>query len=160
MEVVVRAAVVFVFLFFVTRVVGKRELGGMSSFELLLLVTMGDLVQQGVTQEDMSLTGAALAVGTFTILSVGFGYASFRWRRLRPVLEGAPVVIVRDGGFDGPALRAERMTEEEVLAGAREQGITDLADVDLGVLEPDGKLSFFTRRARSPRGTDDDRTPL
>ncbi len=90
MEVVFRAAVIYFFLWFITRVVGKRELGQMSAFELVLLVTMGDLIQQGVTQEDYSVTGAMLAVGTFALLMVAFAHLSWRFPRARPALEGCP----------------------------------------------------------------------
>ncbi len=90
MEIVYRAAAIYFFLWFITRVVGKRELGQMSAFELVLLVTMGDLIQQGVTQEDYSITGAMLAVGTFALLIVLFAYLSWRFPRSRPALEGLP----------------------------------------------------------------------
>ncbi|MGZ4650777.1 MAG: DUF421 domain-containing protein, partial [Kineosporiaceae bacterium] len=97
MEIVVRAAVLFLFLWLVTRGVGKRELAQLSAFELVLLVSMGDLVQQGVTQEDYSITGAVLAIGTFALLSVSLSYASWRFPGSRRVLEGRPTVVVRDG---------------------------------------------------------------
>jgi uncharacterized membrane protein YcaP (DUF421 family) len=143
MEILVRATVIFFFLWSLTRGMGKRELSQMTAFELLVLVTVGDLVQQGVTQEDMSLTGAVLAVGTFAFWSLVFAYLAFKFPRTRPVLEGVPVVIIRDGDVLAEFLAAERMTREEVMEAARNQGIDDLAKVKLGVLEPDGKLSFL-----------------
>ena len=145
MEVVVRAAVIWCVLFLLTRAMGKRELSEMTPFELLVLVTMGDLVQQGVTQEDFSVTGATLAVTTFGLLGVGTSYAAFRWRRLRPVLEGRPSVVVRDGELLTEVLRIERFTLDELHEAARGQGIADLADIRLGVLEPDGRFSFIKR---------------
>ena len=137
MEIVLRATVVYVFLFFITRVVGKRELGQMSAFELVLLVTMGDLIQQGVTQEDYSVTGAMLAVGTFALLIVFFSWASWRFPRTRPALEGLAVVVVQDGALREDVLRYERLSDTEVMEALREQGIDDLAKVRIGVLEPD-----------------------
>ena len=89
MEIVLRAAVIYVFLWIVTRVIGKKELAELSAFELVLIVTIGDLVQQGVTQEDMSVTGAMLAVGTIALLVVGTSYVGFRWR-------GSTRVMIRD----------------------------------------------------------------
>jgi uncharacterized membrane protein YcaP (DUF421 family) len=144
MEIVVRSAVIFFFLLVLTRGMGKKELSELSAFELLLLVTIGDLVQQGVTQEDMSLTGAMLAVGTIALLILMLSYAGFRWTRIRPLVEGIPVVIVREGRPVDRALRLERLTLEDVLASARQQGIGDLALVRVGILEPDGKFSFIT----------------
>ena len=150
MEVVVRAAVIYFFLWGVTRVIGKRELGQMSAFELVLLVTMGDLIQQGVTQEDYSVTGAMLAVGTFALLLVLFSWISWRWKASRPVLEGIPVVVVQDGVMLAAMMRYERLSDTELLEAAREQGIDDLATVSIGVLEPNGKFSFFTAQDHQP----------
>lgn len=145
MEVVIRAAVMFCFLWLVTRAVGKRELGQLSAFELVLLVTMGDLVQQSITQEDYSVSGGMLTVGTFALLSVSLSYASWRFPRSRKLLEGRPAVVVRGGEAQLEVMAAERMTLTELLEGARKNGIRDLRDVELAVLENDGALSFFSR---------------
>lgn len=144
MEIVVRATVVYFFLWLVTRGVGKRELAEMTAFELILLVTMGDLAQQGVTQEDMSVTGAMLAVGTMAFWIIVFAYATWRSSSaVRPVLEGLPVVIVRNGEPLDEILRVERVSLDEVKEEARQQGISQLSDIRLCVLEPDGKFSFL-----------------
>ena len=147
MEIVLRAAVMFAFLWLVTRAVGKRELGQLSAFELVLLVTMGDLVQQGITQEDYSVSGGMLTIGTFALLSVGLSYVSWRFPRSRPVLEGQPVVVVRSGEAQEEVLAYERLPVDDVLEAARREGIRDLAEVDLAVLETDGSISFFRRSA-------------
>jgi len=143
MDVVWRAAAIYLFLFVFTRALGKRELAEMSAFELIVLVTIGDLVQQGVTQEDFSMTGAVLAVSTFGFLALAGSYISFRFPRTRPALEGTPVVVVHNGAILEDVLRIERLSDDEVLEAARNQGITDLRDVRLGILEPDGKFSFL-----------------
>ncbi|HEX2119746.1 MAG TPA: YetF domain-containing protein [Acidimicrobiales bacterium] len=143
MEIIVRATVIYFFLWAVTRGVGKRELSEMTAFELILLVTMGDLIQQGATQEDMSLTGAVLAVGTLALWILVFAYLSWRFKGAQRALEGVPVIVVRDGRPLDDVLKIERLTLDEVREEARNQGITDLADIDLAVLEPDGKFSFM-----------------
>ncbi len=143
MDIVVRATVIFFFLYLLTRAMGKRELSQLSPVELILLVTIGDLVQQGVTQEDMSLTGNMLAVGTIGAWILILSYASYRWKRAGQALEGLPAIIVRDGELIAEAMRIERLTEEEVMGEAREQGIDDLAKVRVGILEVDGKFSFI-----------------
>jgi hypothetical protein len=153
MEVVFRAAVIYFFLWFITRVVGKRELGQMSAFELVLLVTMGDLIQQGVTQEDYSVTGAMLAVGTFALLMMSFAYLSWRFPRARPAFEGMPVVLVHDGVMQRDLMRAERLPDTELLEAMREQGIDDLSEVRVGILEPDGKSPSSRGRTTSRRWT-------
>lgn len=154
MELVYRAAVIYFFLWFITRVIGKKELGSMSPFELVLLVTMGDLVQQGVTQEDYSLTGSVLVIGTFALLLVLFSWVSFRFKRTRPALEGMPVVVVQDGAMRKEVMGYERLDEDELHEALREQGIADLAKVRYGVLEPDGKFSFITDDEHQPAPDD------
>lgn len=151
MEIVVRAAVMFVFLIVLTRAVGKKELTQLTAFELILMVTIGDLVQQGVTQEDQSLAGAFLAVSTIAVLIVALSYVEFRWHGTRRAIRGIPVVVVRNGEVVEPVLRLERLNIEELLEGAREQGIGDLAEVKLAVLEPDGSFSFI----KADGGSDD-----
>jgi uncharacterized membrane protein YcaP (DUF421 family) len=154
MQIVVRAAVVFAILYLITRVVGKRELSQMNAFELVLLIVMGDLIQQGVTQEDYSVTGATLAVGTFALLSVALSWLTWRFRRPRDVIDGVPTVIVRDGEIVMDVAHYERVPVDELLEAMREQQIRDVADVDLGVLEPDGRYSFFTRSGGQEGGGD------
>ncbi len=149
MEIIIRATVIYFFLWAVARGVGKRELSEMTAFELILLVTMGDLIQQGATQEDMSLIGAALSVGTLAMWILIFAYLSWKFRGLRPVLEGVPVVVIHHGKPLAEVLAIERLTLDEVCEAARNQGISDLADVRIGVLEPDGKFSFLTASGQS-----------
>ncbi len=143
MEIIVRATVIYFFLWGVARSSGKRELAELTAFELILLVTMGDLVQQGVTQEDMSIIGAMLAIATMAFWIVVFSYFTWRSDRARPVLEGVPVVVVRNGEAIEDVLRIERVSVDELKEGARNQGIEDLDQIRLGVLEPDGKFSFI-----------------
>jgi len=145
MEIIVRATILYFFLWAVARGVGKRELSEMTAFELILLITMGDLIQQGATQEDMSLTGAALAVSTLAMWIVGFAYLSWRFRRLHPILEGVPVMVIHRGQPLDKVMTIERLTVDELCEEARNQGISDLADVEIGILEPDGKFSFLQR---------------
>jgi uncharacterized membrane protein YcaP (DUF421 family) len=146
MEIIVRAAVIYLFVWLIVRGTGKRELAEMTAFELVLLVTMGDLIQQAVTQQDTSVTGGMLAVGTIGFLIVVTSYVSWRFKRSRSVIDGVPVIVIRDGEPLEEVLRLERITLEELKAGARNQGIGDLAEVTIGILESDGKFSFLTRK--------------
>ncbi len=151
MEIIARTTVIYFFLWALTRGVGKRELSEMTAFELILLVVMGDLIQQGATQEDMSLTGAALAVGTIALWILVFAYLTWRFRGARSVLEGVPVIVVHQGRPLDDVLKIERLTLAEVCEEARHQGIADLAEVRVGVLEPDGKFSFLTTSGDADR---------
>jgi uncharacterized membrane protein YcaP (DUF421 family) len=143
MDIVLRATVVFFVVLLVTRVVGKRELASLEPFDVILLVVIGDLVQQGVTQSDYSLTGAILAIVTISLLTVATAYVSYRFRTLRPVLEGEPVVLIENGNLLDANLRRERLTVEELIAEARQQSIGSLDDVDWAVLETTGRISFL-----------------
>jgi uncharacterized membrane protein YcaP (DUF421 family) len=149
MEVVVRAVVIFGFLWLVTRVVGRSTLGELSTFQMLLYVTMGDLVQQSVTQQDYSVTSAILAVSVFALLTIAVSWVNVRWRRVRPLVHGVPVVVVRAGEPLLDVMQRERMSPDDLMAAAREKGIRRLTEVDLAVLETDGKVSFFTEGAES-----------
>jgi uncharacterized membrane protein YcaP (DUF421 family) len=154
MQIVLRAATLFFFLWLVTRALGRRELSELSTFELILMVVLGDLIQQGVTGNDFSVTGAMLAAGTFAMLVAVLSYASYRSPKAQGILQGIPVVIVRDGETLPKVLEYERLTVEDVKDAAREQGIVDLRQVALGVLEADGKFSFLRMEGERPPNTD------
>src|SRR5918911_326684 len=145
MDIVIRAAVAFFFIFFLTRVIGRRELNTLEPFDLILLVMMGDLVQQGVTQNDFSVTGLLLAASTVSVLTLTVSFASFRFPRLRPMLDGEPIVIVQDGKPIERNLHRERLTVEEVAAEARGQQIASLDEVQWAVLETSGQITFIKK---------------
>jgi uncharacterized membrane protein YcaP (DUF421 family) len=141
-EIFVRATVLFFFLFALTRGLRKRTLSEMAPFEMILLVVLGDIIQQGVTQEDYSITGAVLAASTFAFWVTAMTWATWRSQRVRRLVDGVPIVLVQDGAPIEAALRLEQMPVEEVLEAARQQGIDDLAKIRLAVLEPSGKISI------------------
>jgi uncharacterized membrane protein YcaP (DUF421 family) len=143
-EIVIRALVVFVFLWLVTRAVGRSTLGELSTFELLLYVTMGDLVQQAITQQDYSVTAGLLAVGTFALLTVALSWLQWRFPRSRPVVTGRPVLVYADGAPVEEGMRRQRLSVADLLVAAREQGIRSTTDIEYAVLEADGRISFFT----------------
>lgn len=143
MEIVFRATVIFIVLLVLTRGLKRRTLADMAPFELLLLVTVGDIVQQGITQEDYSLTGAILAISTVALWITALSYVTWRWRRAADVINGVPLVIVQDGAPIERTLEAERLPMDEVLEAARQEGIESLDDVKLAVLEPTGRISFI-----------------
>jgi uncharacterized membrane protein YcaP (DUF421 family) len=145
MDLVVRAVVGFAFVLFLTRVVGRRELSSLEPFDLILLVMIGDLVQQGITQNDLSVTGLVLVGGTIGLLTVLVSYTSFRFPRLRPLLDGEPVIVIEDGKPIDRNLRRNRITLEELAAAARQQGIAVLEEVRWGVLETSGRISFIAK---------------
>jgi uncharacterized membrane protein YcaP (DUF421 family) len=144
-DLVVRAVIAFAFVYLLTRVIGRRELSSLEPFDLIMLVMIGDLVQQGVTQNDFSVTGALLVGGTIGLLTVFVSYVSFRFPRLRPAMEGEPVIVLEDGKPIERNLRRNRITLEELAAAARQNAIASLDDVQWAVLETNGRISFIPR---------------
>jgi uncharacterized membrane protein YcaP (DUF421 family) len=142
-DIVIRAAVLFIF--GLTRVLGRRELSSLEPFDLILLVVVGDLVQQGVTQSDNSVTGAALAVGTIGLMTVGLSLLNMRSRRLRPILTGEPIVLIENGETIERNLRRQRLTLEEIGSEARLAEIGSLRDVQWAILETNGRISFVRK---------------
>ena len=146
MELVVRATIIYWFLWLVVRGTGKRSLSELTPLDLLITVVVGDFVQQGVTQEDMSMTGAAIVVSTFVGWMLLGDALSRRSKNIERVLDGEAVVVMKDGAPDLDRLRVERLTIEDLLASAREAGYGDLSEIRLAVLEHDGKFSFIPQQ--------------
>jgi uncharacterized membrane protein YcaP (DUF421 family) len=145
MDLVIRTFVVISIVFVLTRLVGRRELSSLEPFDLILLVVVGDLIQQGITQSDDSVTGATIVLATVSLMTVALSYLSFRVPRLRPLLEGEPIVLVVDGAPIEPNLRRERITMDDLLAEARQQQLDSLDTVRFAVLETSGRISFLVK---------------
>ena len=145
MDIVLRATVMFAFLFGLLRLMGKRELGQMTSFELVTLVVLGDLIQQAITHNDFSLTGAVLAVSTFAFWGTVLGWISYRWPRAERWIEGAPRVLIREGQLIEANMKRDRLTRRELESEMRLAGIERINDVAWAILEPEGKISFIRR---------------
>jgi uncharacterized membrane protein YcaP (DUF421 family) len=126
-------------------VIGRRELSSLEPFDLILLVVLGDLVQQGVTQDDYSVTGIVLAVGTIGLLQLFVSFANYKFPRLRPLLDGEPIIVVQDGKVIEKNMRRERVTHEDIAGAARQQNIAKIADIQWAVLETNGQLSFIKK---------------
>lgn len=145
MDLVIRATVVFFFVFLVTRIAGRRELGSMEPFDLILLVVLGDLVQQGITQSDNSVTGTLIVISTIALLSVLVSWLSFRSARIRLIAGGEPIVLVKDGEVIEPNLRRERLTRADVEEEARQQQVVSIADIRWAILERNGSISVIPK---------------
>jgi uncharacterized membrane protein YcaP (DUF421 family) len=145
MDIVVRAFFAFLFVLLLTRLIGRRELSSLQPFDLILLVVVGDLMQQGITQSDMSFTGAMLATGTFAVMVLAVSYLGYRFRRLQPLLDPQPLIVVQDGEVIESNLQRERVTIDELLAEGRLQRIESLDEIKWAVLESNGKISFIKK---------------
>jgi uncharacterized membrane protein YcaP (DUF421 family) len=145
MDIALRTIVVFSLVMLITRVIGRRELGSLAPFDLILLVVVGDLVQQGVTQSDESVTGALIVISTIAILTVAVSWISFRSRRARLLTEGEPIVLVQDGRPIERNMRRERITLEDIEEEARQSQITSVAELRWAILEDGGRISCISR---------------
>ncbi|SHJ84267.1 Protein of unknown function [Aureimonas altamirensis DSM 21988] len=145
MDIVLRATVMFAILFLLLRLLGKRELGQMTPFEFVVLVVMGDLIQQGVTHNDFSLTGAMLAIVTFAFWGLVLSWVTYLFPRAEKLLDGEPRIVIRDGSLIEDNLRRDRVTRAEVESEMRQAGIASMEEVAWGILEPQGKFSFIRK---------------
>lgn len=142
MELVIRTTVVYWFLWLVLRGSGKRSLAQLTTLDLLVIVIIGDVVQQGITQEDMSVTGAALVVAVIVLWTLVVDRVSRSSPALSRVVNGEPVILIRHGTIFHDRMEAEQLSLDDLREAAREKGIGSLDDVELCVLETDGSFSF------------------
>jgi uncharacterized membrane protein YcaP (DUF421 family) len=145
MDIVLRGIVIFAFLYILMRIIGRRELSTLEPFDLILLVVLGDAVQQGLTQDDYSLTGSLLAVGTIAMLQLGVSYTNFRFPRMRPILDGEPICLIRDGEPIMRNLNRERVTLDDLAAAMRLQNIATFGEVAWAIMETNGSISFIKK---------------
>jgi uncharacterized membrane protein YcaP (DUF421 family) len=143
MDIVLRAVIIYLVVFAFTRVLGRRELATLQPFDFILLVVIGDLIQSGVTQSDMSVTGVLIVVSTIGILQVMISYLGFRFRRMRPFLQGEPIVLVENGQLIDRNMRRERLTIDDLAEKARMSEIASIAEIKWAVLETSGDISFI-----------------
>ena len=145
MDIVFRGVALYVFVFIVVRKLGRRQLSHLAPFDLVLLIVLGDAIQQGLTQDDYSVTGAVIAVSTIALLQVLTTYLSFKSPRLERLFEGEPLVLMQDGEPIAKNLRRERLTMGDLAEQARLQQIGSLQRVRWAVLETNGQISFIPK---------------
>ena len=146
MDLAVRATVLFLFVFLLTRIMGKRELSSLEPFDLILLIVIGDAIQQGLTQDDYSVSGALITICTIAVIQVSLGYLTFRSKRIRNVMDGEPVVLIENGNVLDKNLRRARIAIEELAEEARLAQVASLKDVAWAVLETSGKISIIPKQ--------------
>jgi len=144
MDLVLRCLVLFPLVIVLVRVVNRRQLHSLEPFDLVMLVVLGDLLQQGITQNDFSVTGSAIVIVTITLLSMLTAAIAYRSRRFSTLMDGEPVILGEHGRPIHNNLRRERITLRELAAQARQHNIADLGDIHYAVLETSGAISFLT----------------
>ena len=148
MDIVLRAVIIYVVVFAFTRALGRRELSTLQPFDLILLIVIGDLIQSGVTQNDLSVTGVLLILCTIGSLQVLTSYIAFRFRRVRPILQGEPIVLVENGKLIERNMRRERLTLDDLAEKARLSEIGSIDNLRWAVLETNGDISFIKKADR------------
>ncbi|MEO5884210.1 MAG: YetF domain-containing protein [Candidatus Limnocylindrales bacterium] len=142
-EVVLRTAIVYLFVVAAIRISGKREVGQMSVLELVVILVISDAVQNSMVGENTTLWGGIVAVVTLLSLDFSIKWVTGRSRRLRNVIEGEPRLLLRDGRLLQKALREEKIEADDVRAAIRAHGLARVEQVRLAVLETDGSISVI-----------------
>jgi len=137
-----RAFAVYVLMLVVIRALGKRTVGNFSAFDLLVALMLGEVVDE-IIYGDVRFEQGTIAIVTLAALTYGDSWMAFKSRLLQRWLEGTPTVVVRDGEYEPDGMRRERMSEHDVLAMLRHEGIQDMREVHLAVVETDGQVSVL-----------------
>jgi len=148
--IVLRSLAVYVAVLVGLRLAGKREVGQMTAFDLVVLLLLANAVQNAMLGPDMSLTGGLIAAGVLLAMNAVVAHLRLKSRRLRRMVEGTPTLLVADGKVLGANLAREGMDNEELDAALREHGVARVEDCEIAVLEIDGTVSVITRRPGDP----------
>jgi uncharacterized membrane protein YcaP (DUF421 family) len=146
LEKVLRPIVVYVFLIIGLRLAGKRELAQLNPFDLVVLLTLSNTVQNAIIGDDNSVTGGI--IGAATLLLVNYVVVRFLYGhdRLDRLVEGSPDVLIADGVVQTDSLKRELITRNELEAAAHKQGFAGLDDIDRAILDPGGSIAFFAKK--------------
>ena len=150
-SIVARTVIVYVALLVGLRLAGKRGLGQMTPFDLVVILLVANAVQNAMVGPDTSLTGGLIAAGVLIVGNYGVAEARERLPWLRRAVEGMPTLLINDGKFISQHLRREGLDEDEVLMAIREHGVADVKDVRMAVLETDGSISIVPVDAKAMR---------
>ena len=148
-EIVVRSAVVYVFLLALLRMTGKRQIGQLAPFDLVLLLVLSNAVQNSMNGGDNSLVGGLVSAATLVALNLGIGYATFRSKRLEALVEGRPLLIIHNGHIFEDVMRRAKLTHHELSAALRQSGCTCPEEVRAAILENNGSISVVMRAERA-----------
>ena len=146
-ELVVRAAVVYVFLLVLLRITGKRQIGQLAPFDLVLLLVLSNAVQNSMNGGDNSLVGGLVSAVTLVGLNFGVGHAIFKSKRLEALVEGRPQVIIHNGRVFEDVMRSAKLTHHELTAALRQAGCSCADDVQAAILENNGSISVVMKPA-------------
>jgi len=149
-EFVLRGLLVYGFLLITLRLTGKRQVGQLAPFDLVLLLVLSNAVQNSMNAGDNSVAGGFILVATLLLANVGLSWLTWRSKRAETLLEGRPQILVHNGLVDEPMLASERITRHELMAAVRQVGLSDLAEVRVAILETNGRINVIARDSENP----------
>lgn len=153
LEKLLRTAAVYFFLLAVIRLAGKRQVAQMTTFDLVVLLLISNVVQNAIIGNDNSLSGGLLGVAFIVLLNALVAWGVFRFKPFRRLVEGEPTLLIHDGVLLRGNLDREKITLTDLQEAVREHGLADLSHVRYAVLETDGRISILTR-AEAPARKD------
>src|SRR5262245_4045147 len=148
-ELVLRSAIVYTFLIVLLRLTGKRQIGQLAPFDLVLLLVLSNAVQNSMNGGDNSLIGGLVSAATLVALNYGIGHATFRSKRLEALIEGRPQVIIHNGRVFEDVRQRAKLTHHELTAALRRAGCSCPEEVQAAILENNGSISVVMRSPRS-----------
>ena len=151
-EFLVRGAIVYLFLIVLLRLSGKRQVGQLAPFDLVLLLVLSNAVQNSMNGGDNSVIGGLISASTLVALNWVIGYATFRNKRFEQFVEGKPQIIIHDGHVYRDVMNRERLTQHELEAALRAAGCAAITDVHFAILENNGQISVRRKEVASKRG--------
>ena len=149
-ELIIRSIIVYVFLVVLLRITGKRQIGQLAPFDLVLLLVLSNAVQNSMNGGDNSVIGGIISATTLVLLNFGVGYLTYRSKRVEALLEGQPEVLIHNGRLFEKAMARAQLTHHELNAALRQAGCTCVAEVHFAVLENNGTVTVTSRKDASP----------
>jgi uncharacterized membrane protein YcaP (DUF421 family) len=153
-ELVVRGAVVYVFLLVLLRITGKRQVGQLAPFDLVLLLVLSNAVQNSMNGGDNSLVGGLVSAATLVGLNYGVGVATYRSKKIESLIEGRPQILIHNGKLFEDVVAKARITHHELAAALRLAGVSCVEEVHTAILENSGEISVVAKKTRAAESTD------
>ena len=149
-EFVLRGLLVYGFLLITLRLTGKRQVGQLAPFDLVLLLVLSNAVQNSMNAGDNTVLSGFILVGTLLAVNGAMGWLTWRSKRAEILLEGRPQILVHNGVMDERILASERITQHELMASVRQAGLSNLAEVRVAILENNGRINVIAKERITP----------
>jgi len=148
-ELMLRAVLIYAFVFVLLRLLGKKHVGEMGPFDLVILLILSESVQNSLVADDKSVTGGLIVATTLFGISQLVGFLSWKSKKAERLIEGTPRILVRNGHVYAEALAREQLSHSELLEALRREGCTSLSKVRYAMLENDGAITIGLRAERT-----------